>query len=126
MKFLPPGKKDEEDCVRNVDYYDRIRDVVDHILERKDARESDIADLYMAEKEKDPKISRSRLGGRGRKRVTGGGRSSKSQKRVLDLSWKDSGRNFPKHASRVGPEYQATDIPSADIYESGPSESDEM
>jgi hypothetical protein len=31
---------------------------------------------------------------------------------IMDLSWKDGGTTYPKRSSRVGEEYQATEIPA--------------
>jgi hypothetical protein len=36
---------------------------------------------------------------------------------MIDESWKNGGRDYPKKASKVGPEYQATEIPNAGTYQ---------
>jgi hypothetical protein len=126
---LPPGKQDIDGGVRGTDFYDRIRDVIDRILERRDKSESAVADAYLAERDKPPKAGTVKLGsGKGRRRggAAAAARSPKARNRVLDLSWKEAGRNFPKHSSRVGPEYQAVELPPSTTFVPGSNESDSM
>jgi hypothetical protein len=106
---------------KNRDYYDRIKDVIDRFLKRRNDKESAVADAFLVDreeygkKENDETASRprrptagaSRSGGR-----SGGGRPSLSGG-ILDLSWKDGGTTYPKRSSQIGEEYQATEIPAA-------------
>jgi hypothetical protein len=36
---------------------------------------------------------------------------------MIDLSWKDGGSSYPKRSSRVGEEYQATELPEAEPFQ---------
>lgn len=104
--FVPKGV-DWKRGRKGRDFYDRIKAVVDRVLERRNPAETKIADSYDArvvvteETDRDARPKRNN--------------PSRSSNRI-DLSWKEGGRNFPKLVSRVGVEYQATDLPSAWTY----------
>lgn len=95
-------------------FYTRIREVIDRVQERHHEKESVLADLY----DKEIEI-----------REVNEGASSSTPPRtrkpsaqqmaspVLDLSWKEGGRNFPKRASSIGTRYQVSFIPEAGTYE---------
>lgn len=113
---------------RGKDYYDRIKDVIDRVLEGRNEEEKKIAELYSAEFS-DDEVTRLRST---RRSVPTTSTSSTPEKRAatkrgrpsltgntLDLSWKDGGSLYPKRSSQVGDEYQATDIPAAGSYSKG-------
>lgn len=134
IDFIPDGI-DPETSKRGEDYYDTIRSVIDRVLSRRNESEAAIADKYIAQTssnqnaiQKSPSnnnngTSTKRGPGRPRRNPapsspTGSStpRSSSpkpSPKVVMDLSWKDGGKNFPKRCSRVGAKYQATELPEA-------------
>ncbi len=115
---------------RGKDYYDRIKDVIDRVVEGRNDKEKKIADLYASEfiDEELWRIKTTRrsamssttsinsfpekrsLPKRDRPSLTGN---------TIDLSWKNGGSLYPKRASQVGDEFQATDIPAAGTYSYG-------
>jgi hypothetical protein len=104
--FVPKGV-DIKLARKSRDYYDRIKTVIDRILERRNEAESKIADSYVSKVVEDEVERDSQRPKRNA--------PSRSSTRI-DLSWKEGGRNFPKLTSRVGAEYQATDLPPAGTY----------
>ena len=57
------------------------------------------------------------------KRVAAPPRAKKTkQEPLIDLSWKNGGKNYPKKVSRVGPEYNVTDIEPAGTWKPNESE----
>ena len=89
------------------DYFIRIKDVLDKINLRNDDDDASLADRYRRA------ISnsnfRSTLSPSLRQRQIVG-----SPK--LDLSWKNGGKQFPKKSSRIGADYQVSNIPSSNIF----------
>jgi hypothetical protein len=117
--FFPP-KITVESGKKGQDYYDRIRTVIDRVLERRNDVESKIADKLISKrgdfnKGKESPIARHRP----RRAAAGAPQSNQRPSlpgapgRMIDLSWKDGGTSYPKRSSRVGDEYQATELPKA-------------
>ena len=135
MTFFPPKFNGtptllltKERGRRGKDYYDRIKDVIDRILEGRNEEEKKIADLYTAEFS-DDEVTRLRST---RRSVPTTSTTSTPEKRAsskrgrlsltgntIDLSWKDGGSLYPKRSSQVGDEFQATNIPPAGSYSKG-------
>jgi hypothetical protein len=128
---------------RGKDYYDRIKDVIDRIIEGRNEEEKKISELFKAEYNiSDHKKPMGRASiqeqisstGRRRRAAASSTASTSStpekaptKKRyhpslsvtTIDLSWKDGGSLYPKRSSQVGDEFQATDIPAAGTYTKG-------
>ena len=120
---------------RGKDYYDRIKELIDRVLEGQNDEEKRIAELfkekYPIEEKKDMFSQQESGESRPRRAAASTKRSHyvsmspddmKAKKRgrpaalgtiSLDLSWKDGGTTYPKQSSRIGDEYQATNIPVA-------------
>ena len=114
---------------------------MDRVLEKRNEEESKIADDLVGEigdlvkpRPEDSAVSLSRPrraaaieGTRRRTRpsLTGGipGLTGGISSGIVDLSWKDGGKSYPKHPSRVGEEYQATQIPAAGTWENSGNDS---
>lgn len=87
-----------------VDYYKRIKDVIERINKRSNDFEASLADRYRRA------ISKPNY----RTRLNPVRRSAlihKSSK--LDLSWKDGRKNYPKKSSMIGKDYQVSTLPVA-------------
>jgi hypothetical protein len=106
---------------RGAEYnYDRIRSVIDRLLERRNAAESAIAEahlipmenLVMKKKRLTPSIARPRRRAEPKKP-----KRESSGSNMIDLSWKNGGREYPKRASNIGPDYQVDSIPLAGTYQ---------
>lgn len=134
---------------RGQDYYDKIKMVIDRVLEKRNQEEATIAEKYLARKDtqKTPSVSNSEVStsantttssnkgkGRGRPKRNTNTLSSPSRSTspkpkhttMLDLSWKDGGKNFPKRVSKVGANYQATEIPKAGTWKDPENEGSEI
>jgi hypothetical protein len=106
--------------VKGVDYYTRIKDVVDRLNERRNDLESSVADLLRRGVNKlskkpvlSPKFPARRLRSKeGLKSET----SSVADDDEIDLSWKRGGRHYPTKCSSVGPEFQVDSLPKAGVY----------
>jgi hypothetical protein len=77
--------------------------------------------LKAREKEKELKESSNFADGRP-KRAAGSRRAGRfslasGSNNMIDLSWKDGGSSYPKRSSRVGEEYQATELPEAEPFQ---------
>ena len=137
MTFFPPKLNGTPNLLltkergrRGKDYYDRIKDVIDRILEGRNEEEKKIADLYSAEFS-DDEVTRLKSSRRSVPTSTTSTTSTPekraSSKRgrlsltgnTIDLSWKDGGSLYPKRSSQVGDEFQATNIPPAGSYSKG-------
>lgn len=125
--FFPPFLKNFIVAKRE-DHYERIRDVLDRILGRHTQDETAAADAYEAEMKKVLKLL-SKPEGRKRGPVKDDttltwSKGQAPKKQMLDLSWKEGGRNFPKKSSRIGREYQVEDTPNAGTWKA-PENDDE-
>ena len=106
--FVPKGvDPGSVDAVQGEDYFDRLRDVIDHVgrLDATPMERAVAEDFYRNKQTADsepPETSQ---------RSTR--RSAKVMSTPIDLSWKDGGTNFPKSSSRVGPKYQVPFIPDS-------------
>ena len=89
-----------------LDYYIRIKDVVEQINQRSNEFEANLADQYRRAISK-PNY-RTRLNPP--RRSTLMPRSTTSR---LDLSWKNSRKNYPKKSSMIGSDYQVAALPVA-------------
>lgn len=113
--FLPTKDAKIQHGRKGKDYYTRIRDVIDRVLQRRNNKESEIADAYqeeMAALESDAGVKAAPSPPPTRRL-----RPVRQAATRIDLSWKEGGSAFPRTSSRVGPEYQAVDIPSYDTFE---------
>ncbi|GAX28558.1 bromodomain adjacent to zinc finger domain protein 1A [Fistulifera solaris] len=116
--------------VKGVDYYSRIKDVVDRLNERRNDLESSVADLLRRGVNKlskkpvlSPRLPARRLRSKeGVKSET----SSVADDDGIDLSWKRGGRHYPTKSSSVGAEFQVNSLPKAGVYteEECPARSD--
>lgn len=102
--FVPPDvdPENEDDC------YFSIKEVLSRLEQRRDEEEAEIADTYREEMSRPVDRSTPQK----RKQRSEGGDEQTHKKPKLDLSWKES-LNFPRRTSRVGKEYQVTNIPKA-------------
>jgi hypothetical protein len=78
--------------------------------------------LKVKEKEKEGKESSSSADGRPKRAAAGSQRAGRfplasGSNNMIDLTWKDGGSSYPKRSSRVGEEYQATELPEAGSFE---------
>jgi hypothetical protein len=113
--FLPSKDVEIKYGRRGKDYYNRIKDVIERILQRRNEAETEIADAYQEEMDilqNDAGYEAPPTPERASRRV----RPQRNATRI-DLSWKEGGSAFPRATSRVGNEYQAVEIPSSDTFE---------
>lgn len=112
-------------------YYDRVRAVIDRVLEKRNEAESGIACTYLSEMgvpegmETDKPVPKQR---RARRAIRSTRKTSESRSDRLprvDMSWKTAGRSFPRISSRVGLDYQAVDLPVAGSYKEMKYEGDD-
>jgi hypothetical protein len=116
--FVPKGI-DVESGEKGSDYYDRIADVIDRLQEKPTEEERAIAEAYASEVAQlsgedafeGEEIMARPSRRRSTARKTEEGTVEGKEPEPIDLSWKKGGPTFPTKSSRVGPEYQATDIP---------------
>ena len=88
-----------------VDYYTRIKDVIERINQRSNDFEATLADRYRRA------ISKPNY----RTRLSPLRRSTLIPKSSnLDLSWKDGRKNYPKKSSMIGKDHQVSTLPAAD------------
>ena len=118
MFFYPKGVE-EGTGTKGRDYYDRIKDVLDRLRDKRNLSEGAVIEYFDAEvyrrEEEETKASRKRKSSSAASSATdgegggtvGGAAAKKSAK--MD-SWKE-GRKFTKKTSRVGPNYQPSSIP---------------
>ena len=90
-----------------VDYYTRIKDVLERINQRSNDLEATLADRYRRAISK-PNY-RTRLSPLRRSTLI-----PKSPK--IDLSWKDGRKNYPKKSSMIGNDYQVSHLPAMNSY----------
>lgn len=126
MFFYPKGSKEGEGT-KGRDFYDRIKDVLDRLREKRTFSEGSVIEKFDAEvyrrEEEETKSSRKRKasesagGGSGSSSTTPSAKKSASEKSnggrksaKLD-SWKE-GRKFVKKTSRVGADYQPSSLPN--------------
>ena len=127
--FVPPDTLDISRGKRGSDYYDRIKDVIDRVLEGRNEDEEQIASTFRLQQEKDApqkELEQMNVSSRPRRTVTLSTRddtessslakSTSTRTTRVDLSWKDGGTLYPKGSSRIGDEYQATNIPEVGTY----------
>ena len=120
MVFLPSGTETTRSGKRNINYYDKIKLVINRLEERRDSKEGEIIDLFHDDIRNgydgdDTLASRPRRGP-GRPRL-GVSRPSSRKVREVDTSWKDGRCLYPKRSSQVGAEYQAEFLPRAGAIE---------
>ena len=117
MLFLPPGIENTTSGKRNIDYYDKIRFVIDRLEERRNTEEGKILDLFRGEVRT---VSGDTITSRP-KRGIGRPRLSFSQPAgedwEIDTSWKDGRCLYPKRSSQVGAKYQVATLPQAGVIE---------
>lgn len=107
VSFFPKGVT-EEGTIKGRDYYDRIKDVLDRLREKRTTSEGSAiedfdAEVYRREEEENKSF-------RKRKSSSADGDANGSKKSAKLDSWKE-GRKFTKKTSRVGPNYQPESIP---------------
>lgn len=106
---MKPGNK------RDVDFYDRIKSIVERVEERRNKDEAKLADLFREETRDDDSITLLANPKRGRGRPSLG--APRPGQKVVDISWKQGGSLYPKRSSQVGEDYQVSIIPMAGAYE---------
>lgn len=119
MVFIPKGV-DPEMGVKGVDYYCRIKDVVDRLNERRNDAESSIADSLRRGISKPsnkpaliPHLPARRLRSRDSGHQSGPQDHNENE---IDDSWKNGGRHYPNKSSCVGPKHQVSCLPEAGSY----------
>jgi hypothetical protein len=125
MFFAPGGIKSNDG--RKKKFHDKIKDVVDRVLEKQNEGESKVADAFLAENQDYYFKKETSAPSSGRPRRVANEASIRSTSRrpsvlnhnKLDLSWKDGGSIYPKGSSRVGDKYQVTHIPEVGYREDG-------
>ena len=105
--FVPKGVDPSNDnAVKGEDYFDRLRDVIDHVSRRgASPLEKAVAEAFRYELPGESEPPETAL------RSTR--RSVHAISTPIDLSWKDGGPTYPKSSSRVGTKYQVPSIPDA-------------
>jgi hypothetical protein len=113
MLFLPPGIANMILGKRNIDYYDKIKLVINRLEERQNIEEGKIFDLFRNEVriDDDDMLASRPKRGTGRPRL-GVSRPSREVEEI-DTSWKDGRCLYPKRSSQVGAGYQVAIIPRA-------------
>ena len=135
--YMPPGVELAGKYARKKQYTERIRDVIDRVLERRNSLENRAADAYMGEvgdlvnktrRQSAPRAASSRprrgnsrtleneesRGGSGCVGSGGDEEMNGEDDHHVALSWKfNDRRHFPKISSRVGEKYQVSHIPTA-------------
>ena len=111
MTFIPKGE-DTKTGKRGRDFYTRIRDVTDRIVEKRNEVETKIANDYLDEMMLLDEDSEYEVMPQPPRRVL----SPRCTTR-LDLSWKEAGSTFPQSCSRVGSKFQAVGLPLAGTFE---------
>jgi hypothetical protein len=117
MLFLPPSVENTGSGKRNIDYYDKIRLVIDRLEERRSIEEGEIDDLYRTEVRivsGDVVVSRPKR--RSTRPTLGVSRPARTDGEI-DTSWKDGRCLYPKRSSQVGARYQVATLPRAGIIE---------
>jgi hypothetical protein len=107
MTFIP-NIVDVKYAKKGRDFYIRIRDVIDRVLEKRNEVETKIANAYLDEIMLLDEDSEYEAAVQPPKRILSPRHATR-----LDLSWKEGGSTFPRSCSRVGSEYQAVDLPLA-------------
>lgn len=119
MIFIPKGV-DSEVGVKGIDYYCRIKDVVDRLNERRNAGESSIAGSLrrgMSKPSKKPALIPHSPTRRLRFRGSGNqGETRRDMEFEIDVSWKNGGHQYPTKTSSVGPTFQVSYLPEAGSY----------
>lgn len=107
-------------------YYDRIRGVIDRLLERRNTVESAIAKAHLVPLESLVAKNKGSISSvpRPRRRADANSKRESSGTSMIDLSWKNGGREYPKRASNLGPDYQVASIPLAGTYKDQKENSD--
>eukprot|EP00934_Nitzschia_sp_Nitz4_P000080 Nitzschia sp. Nitz4//scaffold56_size114212//43113//44916//NITZ4_003944-RA/size114212-snap-gene-0.170-mRNA-1//1//CDS//3329554688//80//frame0 len=131
--FYPP-KESEPSGKRKYgpQQYEKILDVIEFVTTGETDDLQKIAKAYLSQREIDdpkppertrpsreaaPALDSAEQGQRVKRARS---KASQNSATPLDLSWKDHGGTlYPKHPSRVGDEYQATEIPPAGTYVKG-------
>jgi len=132
--FPPPNKNGEVGKRKGVDFYDKLKDVLDRVLERRNEKETEIALAYIKDEKETEPVQEEVVPSRTRPRRAGAGvrrgrpsltvsSPQVSTSNHIDLSWKDGGTIYPKRSSQIGRSFQATEIPAAGTYE-GPTSSE--
>jgi len=131
--YVPPGVELPRKYARKKQYTERIKDVIDRVLERRNSLESRAADAYMDEvgdlvnktrRQTAPRAASRRRGktlenevsnsGVGSGVGDGVGEEMDEDDHHVTLSWKFNDRcHFPKISSRVGEKYQVSHFPLA-------------
>jgi hypothetical protein len=114
MTFIPKGV-DVRYAKKSRDFYIRIRDVTDRLLEKRNEVETKIANDYLDQIMLLDEDREYEAAAQPAKRILSPRHATR-----LDLSWKEGGSIFPRSCSRVGSEYQAVDLPSAGTFEDSP------
>ena len=119
LVFIPTDV-DPDVGVRGVDYYCRIKDVVDRLNERRNDVESSVADSLrrgISKPVKKPALMPNFASRRLRsKEADDQSETPEANEIEIDDSWKRGGRNYPTKTSTVGPKFQVDHLPKAGTY----------
>jgi hypothetical protein len=113
--FLPPDIEMTPERKRDVDYYDRIKSVIERLEERRNKDEARLADTFRhrtRDNDDHVRLMAQPKRVRGRPSLT----ASRPGQATVDVSWKEGGSLYPKRSSRVGEEYQVSFLPAAGTY----------
>ena len=91
-----------------IEYYTRIKDVIERINQRSNDLEATLADRYRRAISK-PNYRTRLLSPHRRSTLVPPTTTGKK----LDLSWKDGRKNYPKKSSMIGKDYQVSALPLA-------------
>ena len=111
IRFVPSGV-DTTKKVVGVDYYDKIKQVIDRVRERRNPNETNAANAYekaiqdMEERDGCSKKNERTYPLRRTTNIDTGETS-------LDVQWKEERVLYPKASSRLGDEYQVGPLPTA-------------
>lgn len=105
------------------DYYDRIRDVIDRIIQRRNLDEARVAELFLSDIEVLEELEELEIVPRRnetRHRTVSGIKfpPRSGYPKPIDVSWKYTGSAYNRKSSRVGEEFNATLIPAAGTFKS--------
>jgi hypothetical protein len=119
--FVPEGiVRIADSTVKGEDYFDRIRDVIDHVCSEYAAVEEQKVGKEFQREVEDLEVMADEKFTRSPRRSPEGNPSAAT----LDLSWKDGGTTYPKASSRLGPLYQAPAIPPAGSFSARVAQND--
>ena len=121
--YFVPKDVNVESGDKGKDYYDRIRDVIDRIIQRRNLDEARVAELFLSDIEVLEELEELEIVPRRtetRHRTVSGIKfpPRSGYPKPIDVSWKYTGSAYNRKSSRVGEEFNATLIPAAGTFKS--------